>query len=130
MAAGPALLGQAGARGARRQGAGPDDGGELKPGDYGYFLAPTTRIPRLDRFFAVDGTALENDSIPELPFDATIGAGAVADLYGLTIEDAERLGMAIADLFADRLDGAPQEGDRLDFGSAILVAHGVVSDSR
>ena len=58
--------------------------GNLKPGDYGYFLAPTTRIPRLDRFFAVDGTALENDSIPELPFDATIGAGAVADLYGLT----------------------------------------------
>ncbi len=101
--------------------------GNLKSGDYGYFLAPTMRIPRLDRFFAVDGTAPETDSIPELPFDATIGAGAVADLYGLTIEDTER-GMSIADLFADRLDGAPQEGDRLDFGSAILVAHGVVAD--
>jgi cell volume regulation protein A len=65
--------------------------------------------------------------VPEFPFDAALSAGAVADLYGLDIDEQER-GMSIADLFADRLDGAPQEGDRLDFGDAILVAHDVTDD--
>ncbi|MCP8940728.1 potassium/proton antiporter [Alsobacter sp. SYSU M60028] len=105
----------------------PMEAGNLRPGDYGYFLAPTPRIPRLDRFFAVDGTVSDRDTIPEFPFDASLTAGAVADLYGLTIDEGERA-MSIADLFADRLDGAPQEGDRLDFGDAMLVAHGVVAD--
>ncbi|MHB2166280.1 potassium/proton antiporter [Alsobacter sp. R-9] len=105
----------------------PAEAGPLKEGDYGYFLAPTQRLARLDRFFAVDGTIPAPDAVPEFPFDAGLSAGAVADLYGLEI-DAEERGMSIADLFADRLDGAPQEGDRLDFGDAILIAHDVADD--
>ncbi len=105
----------------------PAEAGALKPGDYGYFLAPTQRLARLDRFFAVDGALPAPDAMPEFPFDATLTAGAVADLYGLEIDGEERA-MSIADLFADRLDGAPQEGDRLDFGDAILIAHDVADD--
>jgi cell volume regulation protein A len=105
----------------------PTEAGALKAGDYGYFIAPTQRLGRLDRFFAVDGTLPAPDAVPEFPFDANLSAGAVADLYGLEIDEQER-GMSIADLFADRLDGAPQENDRLDFGDAILIAHDVTDD--
>lgn len=105
----------------------PTEAGALKAGDYGYFIAPTQRLGRLDRFFAVDGTLPAPDAVPEFPFDANLSAGAVADLYGLEIDEQERE-MSIADLFADRLDGAPQENDRLDFGDAILIAHDVTDD--
>jgi translation initiation factor IF-2 len=33
----------------------PAVAGPLRPRDYAYFLAPTARLGRLDRFFAVDG---------------------------------------------------------------------------
>jgi cell volume regulation protein A len=105
----------------------PEEAGLLKPGDYGYFLAPTQRLARLDRFFAVDGTKSQQEALPEFPFDASLPAGAVADLYGLTIEADERP-QTIAELFAERLDGAPQEGDRIDFGHAMLIAHDVRDD--
>ncbi|WP_293861170.1 potassium/proton antiporter [uncultured Alsobacter sp.] len=105
----------------------PAEAGLLKPGDYGYFLAPTQRLARLDRFFAVDGSRSEQAPLPEFPFDAGLPAGAVADLYGLSI-DAEERPQTIAELFAERLDGAPQEGDRIDFGQAMLIAHDVRDD--
>jgi cell volume regulation protein A len=105
----------------------PAEAGPLKTGDYGYFLAPTQRLARLDRFFAVDGSRSEQAPLPEFPFDAGLPAGAVADLYGITIEPDERP-QTIAELFAERLDGAPQEGDRIDFGTAVLIAHDVRDD--
>lgn len=105
----------------------PEEAGLLKPGDYGYFLAPTQRLARLDRFFAVDGTRASQDPLPEFPFDAALPAGAVADLYGIDI-DAQERPQTIAELFAERLDGAPQEGDRIDFGQALLIAHDVRDD--
>jgi potassium/hydrogen antiporter len=106
---------------------GPVEAGPFKAGDYGYFLAPTQRLARLDRFFAVDGARPDQAPLPEFPFDAGLPAGAVADLYGITI-DADERPQTIAELFAERLDGAPHEGDRIDFGVAVLVAHGVRDD--
>ncbi|WP_406857457.1 potassium/proton antiporter [Alsobacter sp. KACC 23698] len=105
----------------------PGEAGPLLPRDYGYFLAPTSRLARLDRFFAVDGAAPETEAMAEFPFDGSLSVGAVADLYGLDVGSDERA-MSIAELFAQRLDDAPQENDRVDLGAASLIAHNVVDE--
>jgi cell volume regulation protein A len=103
------------------------EAGALVPRDYAYFLAPTRRLARLDRFFAVDGSPATPEPLPEFPFDANLKVGEVALLYGLDAGSGET-GQSIADLFAERLDGVPQEGDRIDLGAATLIAHDVMDD--
>jgi cell volume regulation protein A len=103
------------------------EAGALVPRDYAYFLAPTRRLGRLDRFFAVDGSPAAPEPLPEFPFDANLKVGEVALLYGLDAGSGEAT-QSIADLFAERLDGVPQEGDRIDLGAATLIAHDVVDD--
>ncbi|PSC03159.1 potassium/proton antiporter [Alsobacter soli] len=105
----------------------PVEAGPLQPRDYGYFLAPTARLARLDRYFAVDGPASADEEMAEFPFDGSLPVGAIADLYGLDVGSDER-GMTVAELFAQRLDDAPQENDRIDLGSATLIAHAVVDE--
>ncbi|MEJ1938464.1 cation:proton antiporter, partial [Nostoc sp. NIES-2111] len=46
------------------------EAGALVTRDYAYFLAPTRRLGRLDRFFAVDGSPAVPEPLPEFPFDA------------------------------------------------------------
>ncbi|GGH15833.1 K+/H+ antiporter [Alsobacter metallidurans] len=105
----------------------PAEAGALQTRDYGYFLAPTSRLARLDRFFAVDGMAPAPEAMAEFPFDGSLSIGAIADLYGLDIGSDERA-MTVAELFAQRLDDAPQENDRIDLGAASLIAHDVVHE--
>jgi cell volume regulation protein A len=105
----------------------PAAAGALQTADYAYFLAPTTRVPRLDRFFTMDDYVADSNAISELPFDGGLTIGTIADLYGLDIDSNERE-FTIAELFADRLDGTPQENDRIEFGDAHLVAHNVAGD--
>jgi cell volume regulation protein A len=102
----------------------PGQAGPLQVGDYGYFLVEPQRVKRLDRFFAIDGTRPELASLAEFPFDAALPLGTVADLYGIAVAPQER-GHTVADVFSDRLDDTPQEGDRIDLGTATLIAHDV-----
>jgi cell volume regulation protein A len=101
----------------------PSAAGAPQVGDYGYYLAPTENLQRLDRFFAVDGTAVRWVDMAEFPFDAALRVGEIAALYGLEV-DPEEAETSIRDLFAQRLP-MPQEGDRVDLGDALLVAHDV-----
>ncbi len=107
----------------------PAVAGPLRPRDYAYFLAPTARLGRLDRFFAVDGQqpSADPDAISEFPFDGALKIGAIADLYNLDIDATERA-MTVTAFFTERLDGAPQESDRVELGNAILVAHRVTDE--
>ncbi|MFO1151355.1 MAG: potassium/proton antiporter [Alsobacter sp.] len=101
----------------------PSAAGAPQVGDYGYYLAPTENLQRLDRFFAVDGTSVRWVDMAEFPFDAGLRVGDIAALYGLEV-DPEEAETSIRDLFAQRLP-LPQEGDRIDLGNALLVAHDV-----
>jgi cell volume regulation protein A len=105
----------------------PGEAGSMKVNDYAYYLAPTLRLGRLDRFFAIDGSAPESDTISEFPFDGGLKVGTIADLYGLDVGPEER-DMTVAELFAERLDGTPQENDRIELGDAHLVAHRVAEE--
>jgi cell volume regulation protein A len=102
----------------------PVAAGPLRVGDYGYFLVEPQRVKRLDRFFAIDGARPETASLAEFPFDASLPLGTVADLYGIAIAPQER-DHRVADVFSERLEDPPQEGDRIDIGPATLVAHDV-----
>jgi potassium/hydrogen antiporter len=102
----------------------PTLAGAPQVGDYGYYLAPTEGLTRLDRFFAVDGSTPRWNDMAEFPFDAALRTGDIAALYGLEV-DAEEADLSIRELFSHRLVTTPQEGDRVDLGTALLVAHDV-----
>jgi cell volume regulation protein A len=102
----------------------PSTAGPPQVGDYGYYLAPTESLQQLDRFFAVDGSDVRWVDMAEFPFDAALRTGDIAALYGLEI-DPDEANTPIRELFAQRLVTQPQEGDRIDLGTALLVAHDV-----
>jgi cell volume regulation protein A len=102
----------------------PSEAGPPMVGDYGYYLAPTERLTRLDHFFAVDGSTVTWTEMAEFPFDARLRVAEIAALYGLEVED-EEADVSIRDLFSQRLVGIPQEGDQIDLGTALLIAHNV-----
>lgn len=105
----------------------PEAAGALRPGDYGYVLAPPKRVHQLDRLFRPQEAAPLDDSAA-FPLVGEVRLGDLASFYGLAVPDGE-LGLTIADLFADRSDDKPAPGMRITFGEAALVVR-EVADGR
>ena len=105
----------------------PQEAGALRVGDYGYFLAPPRRVERLDRLFAPSEGYLDEDTSAAFPFKGDVRVGAIAELYGLNALPAER-DMTIAELFAERFEGTPRPGNRIDLGPARLVVRELDED--
>ncbi|MDX6748259.1 potassium/proton antiporter [Geminicoccaceae bacterium 1502E] len=101
------------------------EAGELRPGDYGYFLAPPERAHRLDRLFALEDEEQEGQRRPsEFALHADVTLGALADLYGLEVPPEER-DWTLERLFAERFEDGPRRGDRLAIGRAVVIARGI-----
>jgi cell volume regulation protein A len=105
----------------------PQEAGALRVGDYGYFLAPPRRVERLDRLFAPSEGYLDEDTSAAFPFKGDVRVGAIADMYGLTVQPGERE-MTIAELFAQRFEDTPRPGNRIDLGPARLVVRELDDD--
>ena len=103
--------------------------GPLKTGDYGYFLAPPERVPRLDQLFAAHAELLVSDEpfFGEFAFPGEIKLKELVTFYGLPI-DADLVDFSIAELFSTRFDGKPDVGDHLPIGGAELIAREVDED--
>ena len=99
----------------------PEQAGRLKAGDYGYFLAPPKRVPRLDRLFApADGSAGPASS-GVFTFHGSVPMETLSGLYGLPVPD-DLQSLTIAEAFADRFEERIEPGDRIRLGSAVLIA--------
>jgi cell volume regulation protein A len=107
----------------------PEEVGQVRAGDYVYFLAPPDRVQALDRFFAERSQASPDAALVEdffVPAETTLGA--LAEIYGLTIapEDAAT---SLADYFAAYfLKHPPRVNDAIPLGPVKLVAHTVTDD--
>jgi cell volume regulation protein A len=107
----------------------PEEAGEVREGDFVYFLAPPDRLLALDRFFAERSLQASADSnLVEdffVPGDVTLGA--LGEIYGLAIP-GEDAGMPLADYFAAYFKHPPRTGDTIRLGPVVLVAHTVTDD--
>jgi potassium/hydrogen antiporter len=107
----------------------PEEAGEVREGDYIYFLAPPDRAQALDRFFVEQPQAMADDNVVEdffVPGDATLGA--LAEIYGVAVDPAEAQ-TTLADFFAKKRSRPPRAGDTIAVGPVALVAH-TVADGR
>ena len=103
----------------------PEEAGEVREGDYIYFLAPPDRAQSLDRFFVEQPQAMSDDNVVEDFFvqgDATLGA--LAEIYGVAVDPAEAQ-TTLADFFAKKRSRPPRAGDTIAIGPVALVAHTV-----
>ncbi len=103
--------------------------GELRVGDYAYFLVSQDRVRRLDRMFApLPPDALNAATrlfFGEFPIDGTAGMSGVAGFYGLEVPPA-LVGKTVTEAFTARYGGKVRAGSRIDLGSfASLVARDV-----
>jgi cell volume regulation protein A len=107
----------------------PQEAGTLAESDYAYFLTPTGQARRLDWLFAGAGEAREAEQdmfgLFNLPGDVPLGE--LAAFYGLKIP-ARYAAKTAAELFDERFDEAPQVGDRLRLGPALLVVRSLRED--
>ncbi|HEX2082740.1 MAG TPA: potassium/proton antiporter [Xanthomonadaceae bacterium] len=107
----------------------PQEAGILAENDYAYFLTPTGQARRLDWLFAGAGEAREAEQdmfgLFNLPGDVPLGE--LAAFYGLKIP-ARYAAKTAAELFDERFDEAPQVGDRLRLGPALLVVRSLRED--
>jgi cell volume regulation protein A len=105
----------------------PEQAGEIREGDYVYFLAPPEKAQALDRFF-VDAPAPVTPDTRLLgdfyvPGDATLGA--LGEIYGLSISP-EDAAVSLAERFRAQSHGSPKVGDRIQIGPIQLIADQVV----
>jgi cell volume regulation protein A len=101
------------------------EAGTVHHGDYVYLLAPPEKAQALDRFF-VDmppPTTPDPRLLGDFFIPADVKLGALAEIYGLSIEAGE-VETSLADYFLAQL-GQPHVGDRLPLGSVALIAHAV-----
>ncbi|QRG05586.1 potassium/proton antiporter [Xanthobacter dioxanivorans] len=102
----------------------PEAAGALRPGDYGYVLAPPRRVHQLDRLFRPqEATALDDSAA--FPFVGEVKLGDLAVFYGLTVPTGEHA-FTIAEAFADRSDDHPAPGMRIAYGHAVIEVREVV----
>ena len=92
----------------------PEEAGDVREGDYIYFLAPPDRAQALDRFFVEDSQAPLVVEDFFVPGDATLGA--LAEIYGVAVNPADAETM-LADYFVKRLGRTPRTGDVIPLGS-------------
>ncbi len=104
----------------------PADAGPLRDGDTAYYLAPPERAAQLDGFFAAHEELLITDEpfFGEFMFNGNVALREVAAFYDLKLGPATGE-MTIDALFASRFDNAPEVGDHLRLGAAVIVAREV-----
>jgi potassium/hydrogen antiporter len=105
----------------------PEEARGVYEGDHVYLLAPPEKAQALDRFFADLPPPASPD--PQLLGDFfvegdTITLGALAELYGLEISDADK-DIKLEDYFRKRLLRPARPGDTVTVGAVALVAHRV-----
>lgn len=107
----------------------PETVGALASQDYAYFLAPTGQARRLDWLFAEgrDASDAERDMFGMFQLPGDVPLGELAKFYGLRIPE-HYLARTAADLFDERFDEAPQVGDRLALGRALMVVRELKDD--
>lgn len=100
----------------------PHETDGLRARDYAYFLAPPGRVMRLDWLFAEAGEAreAEREVFGAFTLPGDVPLGELGAFYGLPIP-ARYAARSAAELFAERFDDAPQVGDQLALGQAVLV---------
>jgi cell volume regulation protein A len=104
----------------------PEAAGPLRVGDYGYFLTPPGRVPRLDRLFAASDGA-QPQALGMFSFSGDALVEDVALLYGLHVP-ADLRKMTIAEAFDERFEDRVDSGDRIAIEPAYLLATAVHSD--
>ena len=98
------------------------EAGDIREGDYVYFLAPPEKAQALDRFFvdlpppATPDERLLGDFF--VPGDATLGA--LAEIYGVAVLP-EQSTVTLADFFKSELGHPPTVGDRVLLGPIQLI---------
>ncbi len=103
------------------------EAGEIREGDYAYFLAPPEKARALDRFF-VDmppPAAPDVRLLGDFFVSGDVTVGTLGEIYGLAIAPGERA-MTLAAFFAAHLEHKAKVGDRLSLGPIQLVADQVV----
>jgi potassium/hydrogen antiporter len=103
------------------------EAGEIREGDYAYFLAPPEKARALDRFF-VDmppPAAPDVRLLGDFFVSGDVTVGTLGEIYGLAIAPEERA-MTLAAFFAAHLEHKAKVGDRLSLGPIQLVADQVV----
>ncbi|GLK55300.1 cell volume regulation protein A [Methylopila capsulata] len=102
----------------------PLQAGALKPGDYGYFLAPHNRVAELDGLFASTEAGRAKPALSEFALRGDAALATLSAMYGLAVP-AEDAGSTVAEVFARRFENEPAVGDAVEFGGATLVVRGV-----
>lgn len=109
------------------------EAGELKVGDYAYFLVAAERARRLDRMFAPlppDAVnAAKRPLFGEFPIDGEAPLGEVAAFYGLEVPPALS-GLSVSDAFSARHGEKLRTGSRIDLGAFAAVVARAVEDHR
>ncbi len=97
--------------------------------DYAYFLSPAGQARRLDWLFAGGSEAreAERDMFGAFNLPGDVPLGELAKFYGLDIP-ARYAAKTAAELFSERFDDAPQVGDRLALGHALLIVRSLRED--
>ena len=97
-----------------------EEAGALQPGDYAYLLAPTGSARRVDWLFTDDPAGNGDSGFGAFVLPGDVALGELAQFYGLRLPKryADR---TAAQLFDERYDEAPQIGDRLALGPALLI---------
>jgi cell volume regulation protein A len=109
------------------------EAGEMKVGDYAYFLVSTDRVRRLDRLFSplpADAVIAANRSIfGEFPIDGDAPLGEVGAFYGLAVPP-ELGDLTVREAFARRHPGRLRAGSRIDLGALAAVVAREVDGQR
>jgi cell volume regulation protein A len=98
----------------------PEAAGQLKAGDYSYYLAPIENVAELDRLFAVPPQSAPRTVLATFPLRPDVNMAALAVLYGLEMPD-EAKELSVSQCLAAKFDHEPAVGDRLTFGNAVFV---------
>ena len=109
----------------------PGGVGALAPGDHVILIAPTERLPVLDRYFVrpprPDRHGRDEAALGDFAFSGDVDLASLARLYDIPIPLAT--GTLTAGLFLRRhLKGSPVVGDRLRLGTVELIVRELSQD--
>jgi cell volume regulation protein A len=107
----------------------PEEAGEVREGDYVYFLAPPEKAQVLDRFFVDMPPPATPDLrlIEDFYVSGDAALGALAEIYGLPVAPEDGAA-TLADHFEAWFGRPPKQGETLPLGPIVLVAHTVVDN--
>src|SRR5262249_25773840 len=102
------------------------EAGDIREGDYAYFLAPPEKARALDRFFVDMPPPAKPDVrlLGDFFVSGEVTLGTLGEIYGLTIS-RDDMPIMLADWFAAHLQHKPRIGDCLPLGAIQLVVDGV-----